>query len=327
MGEEIFRYTPLKVLDLSACGGIRVDTLQPNSLVELSLPSEGFAAVAKAFLPGSRIEVVRADIGEAEITALFSHLGKWGLKRLRVVSSRVGEYEWRRAEQCVLVELTDPVAVTTPTSLTMTAWREIPREWKPFLRVIDLSGLALELLPGNVTLTGLVWLEGVVLPTGRRQLPEYFFSGCWRLWSIDAGRTALQDVGSLACGGCRRRSAFTFPPTVRSVQYAAFGGTSITTLDLSGTVAEKVRVNGMVSLVDLVLPRRCVLKGVEGVPSLRCVTFGASRHASHFAWHPREVRFESLVADAEFSPGLLAAWVYGEVACELGRETLPFPPP
>jgi hypothetical protein len=90
MGAGTFAYTPLKSLDLSACGGISVHTLQPNSLVELSLPFEGFAAVARAFLPGSGIEVVRADVSEAEVTALFSHLGGWGLKRLCVVSPSVG---------------------------------------------------------------------------------------------------------------------------------------------------------------------------------------------------------------------------------------------
>jgi hypothetical protein len=39
------------------------------------------------------------------------------------------------------------------------------------------------------------------------------------------------------------------------------------------------------------------------------------------------VRFESLSASAEVWPGLLDARVYGEVACELGRATVPFPPP
>jgi hypothetical protein len=106
----------------------------------------------------------------------------------------------------------------------------------------------------------------------------------------------------------------------------AFGGTSITTLDLSGTVVEEVSVGHMVSLVDLVLPRRCVLEDVWGVPSLRRATFGTSR-SSNFACHPTEVRFLSLTADAEFSPGVLGARVYGEVACELEYETRPFPPP
>jgi hypothetical protein len=296
-------------------------------LVELSLPREGFAAVAKAFLPGSGIEVVRADVGEAEISALHPHAGRWGLKRLCVVSPRVGEHGWHLPEQSVLVKLTDPVAVTTPASVMMTAWRELPVKWKPFLRVFDLSGLAIKLLPDGATLKGCVWLEGAVLPTGLRTLPECFFDGCWRLSSIDTRYTALERIEYGACRGCRSLRAFAFPPTVRSLGYAAFSGTSITTLDLSGTVTEKVRVWEMVSLVDLVLPRRCVLEQAWGVPSLRYVTFGAFRKTGLFAWHPTEVRFESLTADAEFPPGLLETRVYGEVACELARETFPFPPP
>jgi hypothetical protein len=98
-------------------------------------------------------------------------------------------------------------------------------------------------------------------------------------------------------------------------------------MDLSGTMAEKVVIGEMIFLMELVLPRRCVLEGIWTVPSLRRVTFGASRGLRDFAWHPAEVRFESLSADADFSPGLLEARVYGEVACEMGHETLPFPPP
>jgi hypothetical protein len=263
----------------------------------------------------------------------------------------VGEYEWRRAEQPVLVKLTDPVAVTMPAVVTMTAWRNLPEASKPFLRVIDLSRLVGDMLPYgsplqwlvclDPTLNGCVCLEEVVLPRALRELPMYFFSGCWRLASIDTRYTALEVIGEGACDGCKSLVAFVLPPTFRGWGDAAFEGTSITTLDLSGTAAEKVRVCGMVSLVDLVLPRRCVLEDVRSVPSLRRVTFGASmgvpslrrvtfapyRYVSNFDWHPAEVRFESLAADAEFSPGLLEARVYGVVACEMGCETLPFPPP
>jgi hypothetical protein len=83
----------------------------------------------------------------------------------------------------------------------------------------------------------------------------------------------------------------------------------------------------MVFLVDVVLPRRCVLNGVTGVPSLRRGSFGVSKRCDDFTWQPTEVRFESLKADAALSRGLLEARVYGEVACEMGCETLPFPPP
>jgi hypothetical protein len=330
MGGRVFSHTPLKVLDLSACGGIRVDAHQPNSLVELSLPRQGFAAAAMAFLPGSTIEVVRAGVGEAEIKELLPRLEGWGLSRLRIVSPRVGEYEWRRVEQSMLVELTDPVAVTTPAVVMMTVWRNLPVESSPFLRVIDLSGWTVEVLPDGATLMELVWLEGAVLPTGLRKLPEGFFRGCWRLASIDTRYTALEEIKSEACDGCRSLAAFGFPPTVRSLG-EAFEGTSITTLDLSGTVAETVYVHGMIFLVDLVLPRRCVLVDVEGVPSLRRVTFGTSEPRSEdfpdFTWHPTEMRFDGLAARAESSPSLLEARLYGEVACQMGCETLPFPPP
>jgi hypothetical protein len=324
MSEKVFAYTPLKLLDLSACGGVRVADGQVSSLVELSLPRQDFAA-ARVFLPGSRIEVLRADVDKVAIDELPPHLEGWGLDKLRIVSSR-GEYEWQRPDKPALVELADPKAVTTSASVKLTAWRGIPGEWKPFIRFIDFSGLVVEVLPDHSTLKGLVGLEGVVLPTGLQQLPEGLFDGCWRLASIDTRYTALEEIGYGACEGCRSLAAFVFPPTIRSLRYA-FDGTSITTLDLSGTVAEKVSIEGMTSLVDLVLPRRCVLEHIGGVPSLRCLTFGASLRGCTFAWHPTEVRFESLTADAGFSPGLLEARLYGEVACELGCETLPFPPP
>jgi hypothetical protein len=253
-------------------------------------------------------------------------LDGWGLNRLRLVSQRVGEYEWRRAEQSVLVKLSDPVAVTTPAFVTMTAWRELPAESMPFVRVIDLSGVALELLPDDAALKGLVWLEGVVLPTGLRVLPQQVFSECWRLASIDTRWTALEKIEYGACDECRSLAAFVFPPTVRSLE-CAFGGTSITTLDLSGTVVENAWIEGMVSLVELALPRRCVLRFLRGVPSLRRVTVGTPLRGCALWWHPAEVRFESMTADAGFSPGLLEARVYGEVACELGCDTIPFPPP
>jgi hypothetical protein len=202
------------------------------------------------------------------------------------------------------------------------------------LRIIDLSGLTLKLVRRGATFKGLVWLEGVVLPTGLRVLPRNIFRGCWRLWSIDTSRTALEEIEDGACDKCRSLAAFVFPPTLREIAARVFGedsetfsGTSITSMDLSGTKAEKVVVGEMIFLVELVLPRRCVLEGVWAVPSLRRVTFGASGNVSDFAWHPTEVRLESLKADADFSPGLLEARVYGEVACEMGHETLPFPPP
>jgi hypothetical protein len=326
MGKGIFHSTPLKMLDLSACAGIVVKGSGQGELVELSLPRDGFAAAAKAFLPGTRIEVLRAEIDQAEINELLPHLGEWGVDQLRVISPRVEEYEWQGAEQSVLVELADPVTVRTPASVTITAWREILEGWKQFVRVIDLSGLAVDLLPDRASLKELRWLERAVLRTGLRGLPRFFLSGCWRLGSIGSDGTALEVVGTFACSGCRSLATFRFPPTVRTV-CGAFGGTSIRIMDLSGTQAEDVSVWGMGLLVELILPRRCVLGRVFEVPSLRRVAFGASRPDSDFFWHPREVRFEGLTADTAFSPGLLGARVYGEVACEFRHETFPVPPP
>jgi hypothetical protein len=128
MGWSVFAYTPLKALDLSACADINVKGSQNNSLVELSLPFEGFAAAAKAFVRGSSIEILCADVGEVEINALFPQLEGLGVDRLRVVPPRVGECEWQRSERSALVELTDPVAATTPASVTMMGWRKLSNE-------------------------------------------------------------------------------------------------------------------------------------------------------------------------------------------------------
>ena len=72
-----FAHTPLKILDLSACAGIRIGDDPGWSLVEVSLPREGFMAAAKAFLQGSRITVLRADIDETELNELVPRLGGW----------------------------------------------------------------------------------------------------------------------------------------------------------------------------------------------------------------------------------------------------------
>jgi hypothetical protein len=326
MGNKVFAYTPLKLLDLSACDGVCVGSNQTISLVELSLPRNGFVAAAKAFLPGSRIEVLRAGIEKTAIDELFPHLDGWGLDKLRIVSLRVGEYEWQRPGKPALVGLIDPEAVTSSASVKLTTWRRIPGEWAPFLRIIDLSELVVEVLSDGTTLEGLVWLEGVILPTGLLKLRDFFFARCSRLSSIDTNRAALETIERGACEGCRSLTVFAFPPTIRVLE-SPFEGSSITTIDLTSTLAEEVLICNMVFLVELVLPRRCILKELEGMPSLRRVSFGASKRRGAFTWQPTEVRFESLKADAEFSPGLLEARVYGEIACEMGCETLPFPPP
>jgi hypothetical protein len=55
---QVFCHTPLEVLDLSACGGVRVKGPQTNSLVELSLPRDGCTAAVTEFLRGSRIGIL-----------------------------------------------------------------------------------------------------------------------------------------------------------------------------------------------------------------------------------------------------------------------------
>jgi hypothetical protein len=186
--------------------------------------------------------------------------------------------------------------------------------------------MVLDLLPAGASFAHFHCLEKAVLPARLRVLPRDFFYYCVRLKSIVTGSTALEEIGFDACGRCKSLAEIPFPPTLRKLE-APFIGTSITIIDLSDTGAESVEILGMVFLAELILPRRCILESVGGVPSLRLVTFGGSREDGQLAWHPTEVRFESLSASAEFWPGLLDARVYGEVACELGRETVPFPPP
>jgi hypothetical protein len=144
-----FGDTSLTVLDLGACEGIRVGTGQVPSLVELSLPRKGFAAAAKAFLRGSRIEIIRADVDESEVNELFRQVSGWGIDKLRVISPRLGEYEGQRTRESVAVELTNPLAVTEEASVDRTERRAIPVEWSPFLRALDLSGLAVPRLPSG----------------------------------------------------------------------------------------------------------------------------------------------------------------------------------
>jgi hypothetical protein len=322
----VFADTRLKVLDLSACAGIRVEGQEGVEPMDLALPHEGFAEAAKAFVTHAVVEVLRADVDDVDIIELLPFLGGSAVDKLRFVSPRMGEYEWQRPPRSLLVELTDPEAVSTAAAVTMTAWRPVPAKWRPFLRVIDLSGMTVDLMPTGASFEGFHWLERVVLPARLRVLPSHLFCGCVRLKSIVTSSTALEEIGSNACRGCTSLTEFPFPSTLSKLN-AAFIGTSIPIVDLSGTRAESVSILGMVFLAELVLPRRCILGLVRGVPSLRLVSFGRSRTGGDLAWHPTEVRFESLAACADFSPGLLEARVYAEVASELGRETVPFPPP
>jgi hypothetical protein len=178
MGVCVFVDAPLKVLDLSACAGIRIEKQEGAQPMELSLPREGFAEAAKAFVAGAALEVLRADVDDVDIIELLPFLGGSAVDKLRFVSPRMGEYEWQRPPQSVLVELTDPAAVSAAAAVTMTAWRPpVPAKWKPFLRVIDLSGITIDLMPTGASFQDFHWLERVVLPARLRVLPENFFFG------------------------------------------------------------------------------------------------------------------------------------------------------
>jgi hypothetical protein len=288
-------------------------------VTEFRLPRTGFAKLATALLPDSRVEVLYADVDMADIEQLLPRLDEWAIDRLRVVSPRLAEpFEWVRHPRSRSVAVTDPALL----EVTLTVWGRVQKSQLRFVRSINLS--ALGELPARETLSGLNFLELVILPARIRVVPRFFFAQCPRLSHV--GTTdcvALEEIGWNAFLGCRNLREFVFPLTVRKVR-PAFGGTSIVRLDLSETRAESVEAQGMKILELLVLPRRCILKSAFGLPALRSVTFGACDEETR--WSPREVRFESLTAPAKDGPLAVGVGVFGEVACLLGRESFPFPP-
>jgi SAM-dependent methyltransferase len=320
---------PLASLDLGASASLAIlnnPKLGSNGLemAELGLPREGFAALAEALLPGSPIEVLHADVDASEIEQLLPRLDEWGIDRLRVVSPRVEEpFEWvgwgprRRA-----VAVFDPEFLTTLSAVTLTVWRSFPKDQRGFVRSIDLS--AVDELPRWETLSGSFLLESVILPARSRVLPSRFVESCPRLSNVEtAGCGALEAIQWYVFEGCRSLREFVFPSMIRMVR-SAFGGTSISCLDLSATRAESILVGNMKFLMQLVLPRRCLLRCASGLPALRSVTLGSC--GEFWGWNPREVRFESLAAPAKGGPLAATTCVFAEVACILGRESFPFPP-
>jgi hypothetical protein len=286
---------------------------------ELRLPQKGFAELAAALLPDSRVEVLYADIDMADIQQLLPRLDEWAIDRLRVVSPRLEEpFEWVWNPRSRGVALTDPAIL----DMTLKFWGQLPKGQLRFLRSIDLSALGVP--PWGETLSRAHILESVTLPARIRVVPDDFFKQCPRLCHVGTTHcAALEEVGLQAFLGCRNLREFVFPLTVRKVG-AAFGGTSIVRLDLSETLAESVEVQDMKFLERLVLPRRCILESVFGLPALRSVTFGLCGEETR--WSPREVRFESLAAPAKGGPLAVGACAFGEVACVLGCESFPFPP-
>jgi hypothetical protein len=235
-----FDITPLKALDLRACGGIKVvaESMAISQLEELWLPLDGFTQAARAFLRWSRIEVIQADVDAERPNEFFPELDEWGFERLRVVSPRMPPYEWRSPRESLVapLHLTDPMALSTAAAVRLTTWRAFATREAKFLRELDLSGLAVVSLPAH-GLKDMAWLEKTVLPAGLRVLPEGLFENCSRLTSVDTSScTALESIEKFACAGCRALRVFAFPPTLRVLSFP-FRGTSITEIDLSGTNA------------------------------------------------------------------------------------------
>jgi hypothetical protein len=139
-----------------------------------------------------------------------------------------------------------------------------------------------------------------------------------------AGCTALEEIRPGSFANCRLLRKFWFRPTVRRVD-CAFDGTAFTCIDLSETRAERAGFCGMNFLERVILPRRCVLGLVGGLPSLRSVTFGLSAPGAPLEWRAPNVRFEGMKS----GPGkeLFGGRVSAEVAAVLSRESSPSSPP
>jgi hypothetical protein len=320
-----FRGTPLSALDLRASASITITSLYNTKLevTELGLPQAGFAALAATTLPGSRVEIIYADVDAADVEQLFSRLDEWAIDRLRVISPRLERpVEWVRSSPSRSVAVRDPDVLTAPSAVTLTVWRLIPECLLHFVRSIDLSVLGE--LPDGEGLSGSLFLESVVLPARLRIIPERFLEGCPRLSQVvTSGCVALEEIKWGSFRDCRDLHEFVFPSMVQEVGLA-FGGTSMVCLDLSGTEAKSILVGNMKFLERLVLPRRCTLAYGAGLPALRRVTFGACGEIC--GWNPRELRFEGFAAPGKGGQLAVGACAFAEVACLLSRGSLPFPP-
>ena len=90
---EVFEATKLEVLDLSACRRAVAYVLdvvdRPAFEVrQLKLHRERFGDLARVLLPGSRVEVLYADIDVDEAASQLGDLDLWGIDKLVVVSPR-----------------------------------------------------------------------------------------------------------------------------------------------------------------------------------------------------------------------------------------------
>ena len=277
-------------------------------VAELRLNAHRFSENAAALLPGSRVEILCADVDDAEVALLLPQLTSWGIDRLRIVSPRREPLDWRAPSG------------RRDTVVTVTKWRAVPIE-RELLRALDLSALPIAEFRRDSTLAESVFLKSVILPTSLRVLPRFFFAGCGRLSYIGtAGCASLETIQVAACLGCRSLAEFWFPPSVRVVE-VAFAGTAIRDFDLSETRAGHAGVADMAFLERVMAPRRTRLDYGWAVPALREVTFGAL--GGHFlgSWRPHQVRFECMKSPE--SPKLVDCRVHAEVAAVLSRESAP----
>jgi hypothetical protein len=324
-----FRSTPLRILDFNMCARLmtiaRLGTLE---VAELRLPRANLAELTRALLPGSRVEVLVADIDEYEASQVQDRLEEWGIDRLLIVSRRLeAPIEWRARSKPELECVTNPESLVARSAVFATGWRAFRPDECVFIGSIDMSEL--HELPQGATLANCPWLETAILPNGLRVLPRGFFRLCWRLSHIGTSAcTALDRLCPSACECCRSLSRFDFPRSSREVE-DAFCFTAIEEVDLSDTFAESAGFQNMTLVERLILPRGCVLEYIIGLPALRILTFGGAGDEEHFSIGSQisEVRFESFLAPRKEAAGLKRARVHGEVTAVFTRESNSSYPP
>jgi hypothetical protein len=326
--------TPMRTLDLSICAELRVSPWHGRSRLEvreLRLPRCFPARSVPMLLPGSRVEVVQADIEASEAEPFARNLEKWGIDRLRFISPRLERpIEWRAASKPRPESITDPVELMAPSAVFVTSWRGFAWRERNFLRSIDMSTLPVEEFPKGGRLCRCSFLERAIVPIRLRVLPHDFFRSCLRLSLVDtSGCRALEEIGHGAFKGCRSLVVFDFPRTIRRVERQAFAETAIEDVDLSETLVESGWFGHMIFLERMTLPRRCALQGLWGLPVLRRLWFGRASPLGGFAFgrHMREVRFEGFDARSEKARGLDSARVHAEVAAVYECESRPTCPP
>ena len=321
--------TPMETLDLSMCAdlsGLGVPSWCLLEVRELRLPGRDFAGLTRSLMPGSRVEVLQADIDAVQARDLTENLEKWGIDRLRIVSSKLATpIDWGGGPVPQPKSVTGPEKLATPSAVFLTRWRDFEMGELNFLRSIDMSALTLTEFPGRATLSRCFFIEDAILPTGLRVLPVYFFRWCCRLSRVDtSGCTVLEEICMGAFMGCRSLAKFDFPRTVRQVRWGAFGGTAIVEADLSETVAESATFSDMIFLERLTLPRRCATQ-LSGLPHLRHLAVGPCSEVDWmgFGRPMHELRFESFHAPPGKAAGLQNARRYAEVAAAFALESIP----